>query len=105
MANNNKVVRNELNKYAQQIENLAKQVQETLAQDGDPLALAHELFRNSSTFVFTLGEMVALEGRAALPTATKQLQATVVSNPNNTVTTTPRNRHNVRDSLGRFARV
>jgi hypothetical protein len=99
---NKKVVRNELSKYAQQIENLAKQVQTTLSQGGDPLTVANELVRNSSTFIFVLGEMYALERSG------KKVKATVVANPSGTpvvATQTPRNRHNLRDASGRFVRV
>jgi|SRR5208283_723594 len=110
MSNSNEV-RNELSKLAQHIEALAKQVQSTLSQNGDPVALANELFRNSSTFVYTLGGMAALEGRMLLSSTGKQVQSTVVSNPNNT-TSRPtslnryRNNHKVRDTkTGRFVRV
>lgn len=94
MSNSN-VVRNELTKYAQQIESLAKEVQNKLATGGDPLSVANELVRNSSTFIFTLGEMYALESSG------KQVKAKSVSNPNST----PRNYHSKRDALGRFSRV
>ncbi len=109
MSNSNEV-RNELSKLAQKIEDLAKQVQSTLSQSGCPVALANELFRNSSTFVYTLGGMVALEGRMLLSTAGKTVQSAVVSNPNGTTTSSThkaryRNSHNVRDKNGRFTRV
>jgi hypothetical protein len=94
MSNSN-VVRNELTKYAQQIETLARQVQAVLATGGTPLAAANELVRNSSTFVFTLGEMYALESSG------KQVKTKTVSNPNQTA----RNYHNKRDASGRFTRV
>lgn len=94
MSNSN-VVRNELTKYAQQIETLAREVQKELASGGDPLAVANELVRNSSTFIFTLGEMYALESSG------KQVKAQAVSNPNQTA----RNYHNKRDAFGRFTRV
>jgi hypothetical protein len=93
------VVRNEVSKLAQQIETLARQVQDSLAQGRDPIGLANELVRNSSTFVFTLGEMYALEESNK---GSNKVKTTVVSNPNNT---SARNYHNVRDSLGRFSRV
>jgi len=109
MSNSNEV-RNELSKLAQQIEALAKQVQSTLSQNGDPVALANELFRNSSTFVYTLGGMAALEGRMLLTSVGRPVQSTVVSNPNNTATGPSkaryRNNYSVRDSkTGRFTRV
>lgn len=94
MSNSN-VVRNELTKYAQQIENLAKEVQNKLASGGDPLGVANELVRNSSTFIFTLGEMYALESSG------KQVKTKSVSNPSQT----PRNYHNKRDAQGRFVRA
>lgn len=96
MSNN---VRNEMSRLAQQIENLAHQVQDKIAAGADYnglISTANELVRNSSVFVFTFGELAALEETG------KQLKVTVVSNPNNTK---PRNYHNVRDSLGRFRRV
>ena len=88
-------VRNKVSDCAQQIENLARQVQVALSSGINPLALANELVRNSSTFTFVLGEMYALEN----PTTT------VVSNPNNTPH--PRNHgyHNVRDAFGRFRKI
>jgi len=92
-------VRNEMSRLAQQIENLARQVQDKIASGTDYNGLittANELVRNSSVFVFTFGEMAALEETV------KKVKTTVVSNPNNTK---PRNYHNVRDSLGRFSRV
>lgn len=93
---NNSNVRNEVSKLAQQIESLARQVQDKLATGGDLIGVANELVRNSSTFTFALGEMYALE------TSGKKVKTTTVSNPNNTA---PRKYHNVRDSLGRFTRV
>jgi hypothetical protein len=88
-------VRNEVSKLAQQIESLARQVQDKLATGADLINVANELVRNSSTFTFALGEMYALESSG------KKIKATTVSNPNGT----PRKYHNVRDSLGRFSRV
>jgi len=92
---NSSVVRNELTKYAQQIETLAREVQNKLSNGGDPLAVSNELVRNSSTFIFTLGELYALESSG------KQVKTKSVSNPNQT----SRNYHNKRDVLGRFTRV
>jgi hypothetical protein len=99
MSNNAVTVRNELTKYAQQIENLAKQVQTQLASGTTPLLTANELVRNSSTFVFVLGELSALE---STKTGGKKVKTTTVSNPSGTKN---RNYHNVRDSFGRFTRV
>lgn len=93
---NSNPVRNSVIQIARQIETLAKQVQDKLAQGGDLIGVANELVRNSSTFTFALGEMFALEESG------KKVKATTVSNPSGTK---PRNYHNVRDSLGRFTRV
>lgn len=93
MSNSN-TVRNEVKQLAQQIETLAHEVQVRIDAGNDPLTVANELARNSSTFVFVLGEMYALESTG------KKHKATTVSNPSGT----PRNYHNVRDSLGRFTR-
>lgn len=106
---NNKNVRNAVSQIAQQIENLARQVQTKITQNDDLISVANELIRNSSTFTFALGELFALEENSK-----KKVKTTVVSNPNNTATTaststasasSARNYHNVRDSLGRFRRV
>ncbi len=100
MSNN---VRNEMSRLAQQIENLAQQVQAKLKSGSDYndlISTANELVRNNSVFVFTFGEMAALE--EASKSSSKKLKTTVVSNPANTK---PRNYHNVRDGLGRFSRV
>ena len=101
---NNKNVRNAVSQIAQQIENLARQVQTKITQNDDLISVANELIRNSSTFTFALGELFALE-----ESGKKKVKTTVVSNPNGTSTasaTQPRpNYHNVRDSLGRFRRV
>ena len=97
---NNSTIRNEVNKLAQQIETMARQVQDKIAQGSDVNGLigaATELVRNSNTFTFALGELFALEEGGK-----KKVKTTVVSNPNGTVS---RNYHNVRDSLGRFTRV
>lgn len=91
---NTSTVRNEVTRLAQQIEGLARQVQDALSKGTDPMLIANELVRNNSTFVFALGEMYALEESG------KTVKATTVSNPNKT-----RNYHNVRDALGRFTRV
>lgn len=95
---NTKSVRNDIKQLAQQIENLAQQVQVNVDQGKDIIMVANELVRNSSTFVFTLGEMYALEQTKG----SKRVKTTTVSNPNNTVS---RNYYNVRDSSGRFVRV
>lgn len=83
--------RNDVKVLAQQIENLAREVQSRLDNGGDFLAAANELVRNSNTFVFSLGEVYALEQVGT----GKKVAVKTVSNPNY---------HNVRDGLGRFAR-
>src|SRR5271166_2681358 len=95
-------VRNDIKQLAQQIESLAQQVQITVDQGKDPIALANELARNSSTFVFTLGALYALEQKNGKSKSKTTVTATTVSNPNNTVS---RNYYNTRDSSGRFVRV
>lgn len=90
-------VRNELSKYAQQIEFLAQEVQKKLSQGLDVIVLSNELVRNSSTFVFTLGEMYALES--------KGVGNAVKSTPSGLKNSTPRNYHNLRDASGRFVKV
>lgn len=100
MSNNNSNVRNEVSRLAQQIENLARQVQSQIASGTNSQGLigsVNEVIRNSSTLTFALGELCALEEN------TKSRKTTVVSNPNGTKVN--RNYHNVRDSLGRFTRV
>lgn len=100
MSNNNNV-RNEVSRLAQQIENLARQVQSQIASGTNSQGLigsVNEVIRNSSTLTFALGELCALEENT-----TKSRKTTVVSNPNGTKVN--RNYHNVRDSLGRFTRV
>lgn len=100
MSNTNSTVRSEVSKLAQQIETLARQVQASLAAGNDPIGLANELVRNSSTFTFALGELYALEQAGKTG---KTVKATTVSNPSGTKIN--KNFHNVRDSLGRFTRV
>jgi hypothetical protein len=103
MSNTNiNTVRTVLSKLGQTIENLAREVQTKLNQGADPLAVANELVRNSSTFVFTLGEMYALEQQSN----GKKVKATVVaSGSSSTSNTGSRNYHNLRDASGRFRRV
>jgi hypothetical protein len=87
--------RNDVKQLAATIEVLAKEVQSKLDSNGDFLATANELVRNNLTFVFTLGEFYALQQVGTNKTVT----AKTVSNPSKTA-----NWHNVRDSLGRFAK-
>lgn len=93
---NIKTVRNVITQIAQQIENLARQVQTNMSQNKDIITPANELARNASTFVFTLGEMYALQNG-------KKVKGTAVSNPNGTATNY---RHSRRDTAtGRFVRA
>lgn len=82
------ISKNDVKKLAQQIENLAKDIIIKVDQNADILAAANELVRCNATFVFTLGEVHALENlnkvTASVP-KTKNL-----------------NYHNIRDSRGRF---
>lgn len=87
--------RSDVKQLAVQIENLAKEVQSKLDNGGDCLAVANELVRNSTTFVFTLGEVYALEQTSS----NKKLKAKRVSNPGAST------RQYARDNRGRFSRV
>lgn len=90
--------RNDVKKVASVIENLARQVQEKADGGSDLILLAEELVRNNVAFIFTVGEVFALE-RAGL--VGKTVAATTVSNPNKTARNYS-NHHNLRDSRGRF---
>lgn len=81
-------VRNEIKQAAQTMETLAHEIQVRLESGTDILALANELVRNSSTFVFSLGEMYALE-RVSTSRKTKS-KSTVSASTHNY-------RHNLRD--------
>lgn len=83
--------RNDAKLLAQQIENLAREVQSKLDNGGDFLSVANELVRNSNTFVFSLGEIYALEQSGS----NKKITTKTVYNPNY---------HNLRDKLGRFTK-
>ena len=89
--------RNDVKQLAQQIENLAREVQSKVDTGGDLIVLSEELVRNNIAFIFTIGEVFALE-RA---NGGKPVTAKTVSNP---TTHNYRNNHNVRDSYGRFTR-
>lgn len=89
----NNATRNDVKKLAQQIEELAKQVQSKLNSGDDVLLLANELVRNNATFVFTLGEVFALEQLGS----NKKVKATKAQSGT-------RNFHCMRDKLGRFTR-
>ncbi len=92
----NSANRNDVKQIAQQIENLAREVQSKVDAGGDLIAISEELVRNNITFIFTVGEVFALERS----NGGKPVKAVTVSNPSNT----SRNYHNVRDSHGRFTR-
>jgi len=83
--------RNDVKQLAAQIEVLAKRVQENLDGKGDFLAAANELVRNSTTMVFALGEVYALENVKGVKTKTA-----VAKKVNS-------GRVYLRDSHGRFA--
>ncbi len=83
--------RNDVKVLAQQIENLARDVQSKLDNGADFLASANELVRNTTTFVFSIGEIYALEQSG------KGKVRQVKSGSN-------LNYHNVRDNLGRFTK-
>lgn len=89
--------RNEIKQLAKTLESLAREVQVKLDAGADILAVANEIVRSNSSFLFTLGEMYALEQLSNTRTVSTKRVASGSSNP--------RNYHNRRDSLGRFARV
>jgi hypothetical protein len=89
--------RNEIKQLARTLETLAQQIQSKLDQGDNIMPLANELARNSSTFVFTLGGLYALETNTGKTVTAK------------TVARSPRpkssysHNHNVRDNrTGRF---
>lgn len=109
--------KNEIKQIAQNMETLAREVQVRLTADNDILDIANELVRNSSTFVFTLGEHYALKQVGSSKTRKGTVVASTVasgttgtgSTPTGTVvsgttSTVARNYHNVRDTAGRFTR-
>ena len=83
--------RNDVKQLAAQIEVLAKRVQENLDGKGDFLSAANELVRNSTTMVFALGEVYAMEN--AKPSKAKSSVAKKAYT----------SRVYYRDALGRFA--
>ncbi len=88
--------RNDIKQYAEKIEALAKEVQSKLDSGADYIPAANELMRNSTTLVFTIGEVYAIEQSSG---TTKKVKATTVKAGN-----VNRNYHNVRDAGGRFTR-
>jgi hypothetical protein len=91
----NTTTRDDVKQLAATIEVLAREVQSKLDANGDFLSTAHELVRNNVTFVFTLGEVYALEQKGHFGGVGKTVKATQVSNANY---------HNLRDNRGRFAK-
>jgi len=95
MTNYKGVSRSDVNKVATQIESLAKELQIRLNGKGDILAIGSELVRNTSTLVFSLGELYHAENA-------KTVAATAVAGAS-----TPKrmnlNYHSKRDAFGRFA--
>lgn len=87
------ITRQDAKKLAEQVEVLAKKVQENLDGKGDFLNAANELVRNSTTMVFALGELHAAE---QLGTKTTRKTARKASKPR-----APRTYY--RDKFGRFA--
>lgn len=94
MSNYKGVSRSDVTKVATQIESLAKELQTRLNGKGDILAIGSELVRNTSTLVFSLGELYHAENA-------KSVAVTAVGS----TTAAPKrlNYHNKRDASGRFA--
>lgn len=84
--------RNDVKQLVKNIENLAKEMQLKLEGTSDLLPVANELVRNSLTFVFTLGELSALEHPVAI--SSKKVKLVKPSNK--------LGYHNKRDKFGRF---
>jgi len=66
--------RNAVRQTAYVIEGLARQIQTNIDNNADIFGLANELARNSQAFVFSFGELSALEalGLAGKPSRAKQ---------------------------------
>lgn len=88
-------VLNQVKQLAANIKLSAHEVLLRLESGKDILATAHELVRDSSTFVFTLGEMYALKQAGTTTRTAHKTTGTPVAS---------RNYHNMRDSRGRFTR-
>lgn len=95
----NNTNRNDVKQLAVQIENLAREVQAKVDNGGDLIPLSEELVRSNIAFIFTIGEVFALEKVGS----GKTVVATTISNPNR-INRNYSNHHNVRDNRGRFAR-
>jgi len=81
---------------ASEIEKLARELQTKLTTGADPLMIGNELVRNTSTLVFSLGELYHAEQTSGTKTVTVTpvgTSSTVKSNVNY---------YNKRDSRGRF---
>ena len=81
-----------LRDLAFQIESLAREVQVKLSAGEDFLPACNELTRNTTTLVFTCGEVYALDKQT--PSLTSSVKPVRARNANY---------HNVRNSLGRFS--
>ena len=92
--------RNEIKQLAKTLENLARDIQVKLDNGGNIMPTANELARSSSTFVFTLGGMYALENSGV---SRGNVTTKTVSKSTPSTSSSP-NYHNVRDTLGRFTR-
>ena len=102
--------RNDVRELVQKIESLAKEIQLKLTGDNDILTLSNELVRKNATFVFSLGELYALEQlKTHAPSSndtassfkpTGKTKITVVS-PSSLID--KKNYYNIRDSYGRFS--
>jgi uncharacterized protein YoxC len=90
--------RNEVKQLAKTMESLAHEIQVLLDSGANILGVANELARNSSTFVFTLGGMYALDELGSTSSKVAAKGGSAVK-PQHTS-----RYHNVRDSLGRFTR-
>lgn len=87
--------KNDIKNFAQKIESLAKEVVNRVDNNGDILTAANDLVRSSSTFVFVLGEVHAVE----------QLTKDNVKSDKKVCSSKIHNYHNLRDSFGRFKKA
>lgn len=93
MNGNYNVSKKDVKDLASQVETLAKEVQNRIDNGADYYLVANELIGRTTTFVFAMGEVYAVEQVGTGKTA----QAKVVRKGNP-------NYHNVRDSRGRFTK-
>lgn len=96
MSNYKGITRKDVSKYATEIEKLSKELKARLDNGGDIFSVSSALVLNTSTLVFTLGELYHAE-----QTGTKTVSVTPVGK---TATATKRvvNYYNKRDASGRF---